>query len=245
MNPHSSSTPKAFDPLDPHGFGDLGEHHGHHVTSLSTLVKVLIALLFLTALTAFAAEFETYLITEMGWNLPLWVNIFVAMGIAVVKASLVLLFFMGLKFENPLYAITFIVSMFVFSMFLTLTGLDLKHRGEVYHWKQSSLEYGGTGVGIKRKDTEIHVEGQEVPIDIETFDGPLAIKVREQYIKEMGLTREQYQEEWARENHIHLHHGVELSDANHSRPFVGLSGALDLQGPAGASAENSHSDEHE
>ena len=223
----------AFDPLDPHGFGDLGEHHGHHITSLKTLVVVLLVLLFFTVLTAAAAQFESYLMIDLGWNFPLWVNLMVAMSIAVVKASLVLLFFMGLKFENPLYGVVFIVSIFVFSIFLALTGLDLKNRGEIYAWKQSSREVGGTGAAIKRKSTEIHVEGEKIPIDVETFKGPLADNVREDYIKETGLSKSKYESEFAKENRHPLHHGHEISNPNASRPQHGLSGALDLDGPAG------------
>ena len=240
----NAKQPHAFDPLDPHGFGDLGEHHGHHITSLRTLVTVLIALLIFTFLTAGAAEFETYLITDMGWNLPLWVNISVAMSIAVVKALLVLLFFMGLKFENPLYAIVFVVSIFVFSIFLALTGLDLQHRGEIYTWKQRALEVGGTGVAIKRKPTEIHVEGEEVPIDVETFHGPLADNVREDYLKVTGISESTFESEFARENNHPAHHGEALSNADVSRPRHGLSDALDLDGPS-ASDQHSQSDSTE
>src|SRR5688572_9915255 len=97
--------PHVFDPNDPHHFSDLGEHHGHHIARWQTLLTVLVALLCFTGLTVSAAQAETYLIQQMGWQIPNWVNLAIAMSIATVKALLVIAFFMALKYENPLYTI--------------------------------------------------------------------------------------------------------------------------------------------
>jgi len=68
------------------------EHTNAHITSYRTYKIILIALLFLTALTVTVT----------------WVNagqlaIAVALGIACIKASLVLLYFMHLKFDMLLF----------------------------------------------------------------------------------------------------------------------------------------------
>ena len=58
----------------------------HHIVPFSTYMKVLSILLFLTVLTVLVAQID------FGFF-----NILIAMGIATVKAVLVLLFFMHLK----------------------------------------------------------------------------------------------------------------------------------------------------
>jgi len=70
------------------------EHTGSHITSFRTYGIILVALLFLTALTVTVT----------------WVNagqlaIAVALGIACVKSSFVLFYFMHLKFDVILFRI--------------------------------------------------------------------------------------------------------------------------------------------
>lgn len=231
--------PLAFDPNDPHGFGELGEHHGHHVTSFKVLLGVLIALLVLTGLTVFASQFETYLTTELGWFLPDWVNVIIAMSIAVVKATLVIMFFMALKYENPLYTVVFLFCMFAFVLFLGLTGMDLDNRGHVYPWKQSSRTVGGTGNNVERSITTIKDDhGGKITIDVEQFTGSLTERLRAEYILATGITEEEYARRWREENHIHEDHASHLSSADRSRPLTGITGALDVHAPA-----DDHADE--
>lgn len=219
---------KHFDPNDPHGFADLGEHHGHHINSVRTLVVVISTLVALTGLTVLASEVETYLVKEMGWALPEWVNVAVAMSIALVKGALVLMYFMGLRWENPLYTIVFLFCMFTFALFLGLTGMDLDNRGLVYEWKQVTIEPGGTGVNTRYPGATIYLKEtkETVQLDAGGYSGPLALHLREQYIAKTGITEEVYWERWAEANHIHEAH-AELPDANHSFPRFGVSGALD------------------
>jgi cytochrome c oxidase subunit 4 len=68
---------------------------GHHVTSRGIYVAVFVALLVLTALTVGV----TYI--DLGEA-----NLFVALGIAVTKATLVVLFFMGLFWSSRLVHVT-------------------------------------------------------------------------------------------------------------------------------------------
>lgn len=81
------------------------EHTNTHITSYRTYLKILVALLFLTAITITVT----------------WVNagqlaVAVAMGIASCKASLVLLYFMHLKFDGLLFRI--LVGMVFFLIFI-------------------------------------------------------------------------------------------------------------------------------
>lgn len=68
---------------------DKNKKHAHHLVPLSVYVKTIIALLILTVVTVGAS----YIDFGAG-------NIFVALGIASLKASLVMMFFMGLKYDH-------------------------------------------------------------------------------------------------------------------------------------------------
>lgn len=221
-----AQTAKTFDPNDPHGFADLGEHHGHHITSTKVLITVILSLVVLTALTVFASSVETYLVNQMGWALPEWVNIAVAMSIAIVKGTLVLMIFMGLRYENPLYSIVFLFCMFAFALFLGLTGMDIDNRGHVYEWKVPALNAGGTGVNMNYPGGTIHVLGETITLPPATYVGSLADHAKEAYIEQTGITEDEYHRRWAEANHIHQHHEEHSSPAR-SIARTGLSGALD------------------
>jgi cytochrome c oxidase subunit 4 len=229
MHAHTASS---FDPVDPHHFSELGEHHGHHVTPWQTLLGVLLVLLFFTGLTVFTAQAETYLIREMGWHIPNWVNIAIAMSIATVKALFVIAVFMALKYENPLYTIVFLFCIFAFALFLGLTGLDLDNRGRVYEWKQQSINFGGTGVNVQHPGgTIIDYDGQKIEMKLGGFSGSLAQNLKDAYIKAAGITEEEYWRRWEEANHIHAHDEHLVSTANRTMRRTGLSGALDLSEP--------------
>jgi hypothetical protein len=73
----------------------------------------------------------------------------------------------------------------------------------------------------------------EVAIKGGGFSGPLTEYLRAQYIKETGITEEEYLRRWAAANHVHLVDPAHTwSDANRSIPRTGLSGALDEHAPA-------------
>ena len=236
----------AFNPDDPHGFADLGEHHGHHITSAKTLVTVILSLVVLTAATVAASKFETYLTTELGWHLPDWVNIAVAMSIALVKGAMVLMFFMALKYENPLYTIIFLFCMFAFSLFLGLTGMELDNRGHIYDWKGGAITPGGIGGSVSHPGGIITIKdkqaktSEEVEFTRDSFSGPLTEYLKAKYIAETGITEEEYLRRWAHENHLHLEDPAHTwSDANRSVPRTGLSGALDE-----TEKTDDHADDH-
>src|SRR5262245_25748339 len=84
-----------------------GEHHVHGGPKLYALV--LGALLVLTAITVSASRIN------FGSNMT---NVIIAMLIASVKASLVALFFMHLRWDKPMSAIIFCSSLFFLALFL-------------------------------------------------------------------------------------------------------------------------------
>ena len=93
---------------------------GHHITPRKTLLKVFTILVALTALTAFTAQID------MGaFNIPL------ALAIAGVKALLVVLFFMALKYDKPVNALFFGLGIFFAVVFLTFTLFDTAFRGDL------------------------------------------------------------------------------------------------------------------
>jgi len=84
-----------------------------HVVPLRVLAAVWGTLLALTALTVVAAG------VDLG-NLNLWV----AMLIATVKATLVLLFFMHLRYDRPILAIVFVTALLFVALFVSIALLD-------------------------------------------------------------------------------------------------------------------------
>ena len=78
-----------------------------HVVPLPVLFSVLGTLLVMTFVTVAASWID------LGRY-----NLWLAMGIAVFKASLVLLFFMHLKYDKPFNAIVIIVSMVLVVLFI-------------------------------------------------------------------------------------------------------------------------------
>lgn len=94
---------------------DQSEAHPH-VVPAPILLRVWAALLFLTVVTVAVT----------------WVNLGplsvpVALGIATVKAILVALFFMHLKYDRPFNAVVLVSSIFFVVLFLGLALLDTLH----------------------------------------------------------------------------------------------------------------------
>ncbi|MDC3379129.1 cytochrome C oxidase subunit IV family protein, partial [Planctomycetota bacterium] len=93
-----------------HGDGD----HGHHIVSLKLLGTILGILLLLTVFTVYSAK---------SWDLG-DMNILLAMVIATVKASLVAVFFMHLKWDKPFNGLILLVSFAGLSLFLYFAIMD-------------------------------------------------------------------------------------------------------------------------
>jgi len=92
----------------------------HHIIPFRTLLKVFLSLIGLTVITVLVAF------------LPLGpLDMPVAIAIAVVKASLVVLYFMALKYDKPVNTLTFSVGTLFVVVFITFTLFDTAFRGDL------------------------------------------------------------------------------------------------------------------
>jgi cytochrome c oxidase subunit 4 len=90
----------------------------HIITPVRTYVAVFVALLILTYLTYLVATFD------FGWmNTP------IALGIALLKASLVVIFFMGVRYNTPLTKVVVVTGFIWLFILFGLTLNDYLTRG--------------------------------------------------------------------------------------------------------------------
>ncbi len=99
-NPKPTTTDRAEDALG-------------HVVDLRVLLGVFAALMVLTAITVAVSYFD------LG---PF--NLAVAMSVATIKATLVALYFMHLRYDSLLNAIFFIIGVAFLGLFIMITMLD-------------------------------------------------------------------------------------------------------------------------
>lgn len=90
------------------------EHHGPHAVPLSLLALIFAALMVLTGVTVGV----TYV--DFGSN----ANLLIALGVAVVKAALVVLYFMHLRWDSPFNAVCLIGSFLFVMLFIAVATLD-------------------------------------------------------------------------------------------------------------------------
>jgi len=93
-------------------------HEEAHIVPYRTLINVWVALLVLTGITVAAALAN---LKQMA--------IFTALLVATAKCTLVLLYFMHLRWENKVFAYMFIAVIATFAVFLGLTFADYSFRG--------------------------------------------------------------------------------------------------------------------
>ena len=96
------------------------EEHRQHVIPTSVYVGIWAVLMVLTAVTVFAS------FIELG-NL----NIVLALVIATIKATLVILFFMHLYYSSKLTKVTIVAALFFLFLLLGLSMTDYLTRGWV------------------------------------------------------------------------------------------------------------------
>ncbi|HRP63566.1 MAG TPA: cytochrome C oxidase subunit IV family protein [Phycisphaerales bacterium] len=101
-----------------HSNEDAGHHGVGHIVSPKILIANTIALLVLTVITVAVAkiDFMEYNIHEL--------NMIVALGVAVVKASLVCLFFMHLYWDRPFNGFVLVGSIAFVALFMVLAMMD-------------------------------------------------------------------------------------------------------------------------
>lgn len=95
----------------PHGQAPAGDDHGHgahvHVMPLSVLFTIFTLLIVFTAMTVAIAQFH------LGkWEVP------ITMLIATTKATLVAVYFMHLRYDNPFNSMIFVFSLLFVGLFL-------------------------------------------------------------------------------------------------------------------------------
>lgn len=145
-HPH---TPEAFDPNDPH---HLIAHPGHVILRPRTLIAVLAVLLTFTVTTVAASRGEVWFAHKFDVEIPQSVNVLIALSIAVIKSILVAMFFMQLKYDNPLHSIIFLFCLFALALFLFFSMTDLGTRAAVYAFKSGEIQRGGLGIDTQVKD---------------------------------------------------------------------------------------------
>ena len=87
--------------------------HAHHIVGPMVYLAVLFALLIGTALTVWASFID----------LGFW-NPIIALAIATSKATLVVLFFMGVKYSSKLTKLTVFAGIFTFLILISMTLTD-------------------------------------------------------------------------------------------------------------------------
>ncbi len=120
-----------------HSIGDPTEPLAH-VVPMRVLLAVFVVLLGLTFVTVAATWFDSG-----NWALV------IAMGIATIKASLVALYFMHLRYDQPFYAIVLLTALLFLAIFLSITLLDtFQYQPDVENWRQSMVPSPfGRGLG--------------------------------------------------------------------------------------------------
>jgi len=113
----------AADTADHHDHHD--DHHGiSHVASLKVLLGTGGTLLMLTLVTVAATK------VDFGAN----INLALAMAIAVVKATLVILFFMHLKYDRLFHTVVFVGAILAASLFVGFTLMDSNQYQQTNIW---------------------------------------------------------------------------------------------------------------
>lgn len=107
----------------------MAHSEGHHIIPLKTLSSVFGALIVLTVLTVAVAQIE------LG---PLEVPI--AVGIAIAKSTLVVMFFMALKYDKPVNTMVFTVGTVFVLIFLVFTLFDTAFRGDIGNVGTQTIE---------------------------------------------------------------------------------------------------------
>jgi|WetSurMetagenome_2_1015567.scaffolds.fasta_scaffold76197_3 cytochrome c oxidase subunit IV len=92
----------------------VGAHETHvHIVPFRVLATVFACLLVLTVVTVAVTK------VNLG-NFNLWI----AMAIATVKASLVLLYFMHMRYDRPFNAVVFITALLIVALFIGIALID-------------------------------------------------------------------------------------------------------------------------
>ena len=112
-----------------HGHDDDGHGHGlAHTATIKTLVATGGTLLLLTIVTVLATKID------FGAN----INLAIAMVIAVTKATLVVLFFMHLRYDRLFHSVVFVSALLAAALFVGFTLLDSGQYQNTNIWNPST-----------------------------------------------------------------------------------------------------------
>jgi len=107
------------------------DDHGHglaHVAQIKVLVATGGTLLFLTLITVLATRID------FGAN----INLAIAMVIAVTKATLVILFFMHLRYDRLFHSVVFVSAILAASLFVGFTLMDTGQYQQTNIWNPTA-----------------------------------------------------------------------------------------------------------
>ncbi|HEU0033059.1 MAG TPA: cytochrome C oxidase subunit IV family protein [Kofleriaceae bacterium] len=107
---------------------DDHDHGISHVASVKVLVGTGGSLLLLTLVTVLATKID------FGAN----INLAIAMLIAVVKATLVVLFFMHLKYDKLFHSVVFVSALLAAALFVGFTLMDTGQYQDTNIWHPDS-----------------------------------------------------------------------------------------------------------
>ena len=111
---------------DHHDHHDPHEHHGlAHVATVKTLIATGGTLLLLTIVTVLATKID------FGAN----INLAIAMVIAVTKATLVILFFMHLRYDRLFHSVVFVSAILAACLFVGFTLMDTGQYQHTNIWR--------------------------------------------------------------------------------------------------------------
>lgn len=116
-----------------HDAADATQEVGHHVA----LWKLVLTLAVLLALT-----WVTYAVTYV--NFGDTINLWIALLIATVKASLVALYFMHLRYDRPIAALILIAALFFVAVFIgaaTMDSLNYQPNVQAYRDVDPNVNY--------------------------------------------------------------------------------------------------------
>lgn len=219
---HTQAT-AAYDEMDPHGF--QGHGHGDHVVvDWRILVGVLVALLFFTALTTTMATLEKWVAAEWALQIPHWINVVGALTIAVIKATLVCMFFMQLRYDKPLNTMILLFCLLALAIFLGFTSMDLGARDRIYGFKGGQIHPGGDAQSVSMGGVQADIGPRP-----DTMGKSMVDYARQHYIDMYNKRGVDGEAKWNEEmahvlaSHSHgLHHEVDVSSANRSVTRTGV-----------------------
>ncbi len=94
----------------------MSEEHAH-IVPYKTFAIVWIGLLILTGITITVAQYD----------FGAW-NVWVALGIAVIKSGLVVAVFMHMKYESRLFKLSLFAALLILAVFIGLNFFDVLYR---------------------------------------------------------------------------------------------------------------------